>query len=69
MVILPFVVSHDSVTERWSRLLTEDHIATILWFSVSEHSKHRHVVVDYSMADLTSAEYEQDLHRDLHSRC
>ena len=50
-------------------VITEDHIATILWFSVSEHSKHRNVVVDYSMADLTSAEYEQDLHRDLHSRC
>ena len=69
MVILPFEVSHDSVTKRWSRLQTEDNIATILWFSVSEHSKHRHAVVDYSMADLTSAEYEQDLHRDLHSRC
>ena len=41
----------------------------ILWFSVTEHSKHRNVDVDYSMADLTSAEYEQDLHRDLHSRC
>ena len=25
-----------------------------------EHSKHRNIVVDYSMADLISAEYEQD---------
>ena len=35
-------------------------MATILWFSVSEHSKHRNIVVDYSMANLISVEYEQD---------
>ena len=55
MVILSFEVSHDSVTD--------------ILVSVSKHSKHQNVVVDYSMADLTSMEYEQDLHRNLHSRC
>ena len=55
MVILSFEVSHDSVTDPL--------------VSVSKHSKHQNVVVDYSMADLTSMEYEQDLHRNLHNRC
>ena len=40
--------------------ITKDHIMTILWFSVSVHSKHQDVMVDYSMAQLISVEYEQD---------
>ena len=61
MVILPFEVSHDSVTDRRSRL--QDNIrsrSADTLVSVREHSKHRNIVVDYSMADLISAEYEQD---------
>ena len=63
MIILSFEVSHDSVTDRRSRV--QDNIRSrrsrrSRWFSVREHSKHRNIVVDYSMADLISAEYEQD---------
>ena len=32
----------------------------ILCFSVSEHSKHPNEVVDFSIAQMISAEYEQD---------
>ena len=61
MVMLSFELSHDSVTDRRLRLRgnIRSH-SDDTWFSVSEHSKHRNVMVDYSMAELISAEYEQD---------
>ena len=40
--------------------ITKDYKVTILWYSVSEHSKHWNVVVDCSMSKLISVEYEQD---------
>ena len=60
MVMLSFGVSHDSITDKRSRddEINCDRIVTILWFSVSEHSKHRNVEVDDSKAKMISAEYE-----------
>ena len=60
MVILSFEVSHDSDTDRGSRRRDDIKSHSDDTFSVSEHSKHRNVVVDYSVAALISAEYEQE---------
>ena len=59
MVILSCEVSHGSVTDRRSRLQDNirSHSDDTLVFS---ERAFRNVVVDYKMADLISAEKEQD---------